>query len=193
MSDRLFEPFLDHFDTWGETLEYFTQPKFKLEKEIIEGNHGHLYSHPKSEQIKVGDLFIIVGNLPSSYPGGKIIAFKWKEPTPTDIAENNNTVIFTSSGTFGNKHETISLKMKPPSIGSPMGLFNGYAELIINGASEEEFQNWWTRKNQGLAGESHFGSNRYWHKDCEFYIMDYKRLHLIFINWVSRNPMGVKE
>ena len=100
---------LDRFDNWEETLEYFIQPKFKLEKEFINTHgegYGNLYSHPTRGQIKVGDLFIVVGNI----KGAMNIAYKFREPTPLEIRENNHWVIYTQSDYY------TSLLNKPPSI-----------------------------------------------------------------------------
>ena len=168
-----FEPFLDHFDTWEETLEYFIQPKFKLEKEIFRSRgeeEGDLYSHPKRGQIKVGDFFIVVGNI----KGALNIAYKYMEPTPTDINENNHWVVYTSSDYY------TSLLNKPPSI---YELFNYHLVDVLEDYDKDFV--WWKVNRHKITS----GSNTHWNKDAEFYIMDYTKLNNSFLNWPNRNPI----
>ena len=166
------EPFLNNFKNWGEVFDTFIHPKFKIEKVIFDNGRGDLYSHPKKGSIKKGDYFIIVGNL----KGGKNFAYKYKEPTEVDIRENNHTVIYTPSFAWRRK----SFINAPPSVTKLFG------SKIEN--EEKTYKEW--MDNVDLFAT---GSNMYWDKDAEFYIIN---LHLVsnkFLNWNNDNPLEVKE
>ena len=112
-----------------------------------------------------------MGNL----KGGKNFAYKYKEPTEVDIRENNHTVIFTSSWRWRRK----SFINAPPSV------IKLFGSKIWPENEEMTYKEW-------MEMELSTGSNMYWDKDAEFYIIN---LHLVsnkFLNWNNDNPLEVK-